>query len=292
MSDAAPIPLRTMPSALASSSRAAGPAATSTPRSRSPTPSARSRRTPPIAFAGTRDRMEWEAVPKAGYPIHAVTAVGFPAIALAEAARLPVQDRQRARRIARTLVGGFDPDVVVGTGGYVTGPVGLAATLQRRAARDPGAERLRRRDEQTAREARRARLHRLRGGARLLPRRQERAHGQPRPRRPRHAADAAAAPALTSRSPTASACSSRWAARSAPGRSTTPSARTSTRSSPTNPSWSSGRRAAATSTHSNGRCPRTRASACSSTSTGWTTPTPPPTSPSAAPGPSRAASSP
>ena len=32
---------------------------------------------PAIAFAGTRDRMEWEAVPKAGYPIRAVTVSGF-----------------------------------------------------------------------------------------------------------------------------------------------------------------------------------------------------------------------
>ncbi|HEX8298219.1 MAG TPA: glycosyltransferase, partial [Rubricoccaceae bacterium] len=30
-----------------------------------------------IAFAGTRDRMEWTAVPKAGYEIHPITVSGF-----------------------------------------------------------------------------------------------------------------------------------------------------------------------------------------------------------------------
>ena len=30
------------------------------------------------------------------------------------------------------IIGGFDPDVVVGTGGYASGPVGLAASLRGR----------------------------------------------------------------------------------------------------------------------------------------------------------------
>ena len=88
-----------------------------------------------VAFAGTRDRMEWEAVPKAGYPIRAITVSGF-------------QRGLSARAIARNLtfpfklvkglweswrlVGSFDPDVVVGTGGYASGPVGLAASLRGR----------------------------------------------------------------------------------------------------------------------------------------------------------------
>ena len=86
-----------------------------------------------VSFAGTRDRMEWEAVPKAGYPIRAVTVSGFQrglsATALRRNATFPF-------KLAKGLydswqaVSAFDPDVVVGTGGYVSGPVGLAASLR------------------------------------------------------------------------------------------------------------------------------------------------------------------
>ncbi len=86
-----------------------------------------------IAFAGTRDRMEWEAVPKAGYPIRAVTVSGFQrglsASALARNAAFPFKLAKGLWESWR-LVGAFDPDVVVGTGGYASGPVGLAASLR------------------------------------------------------------------------------------------------------------------------------------------------------------------
>ena len=88
-----------------------------------------------VAFAGTRDRMEWTAVPKAGYPIHAVTVSGFqrgtsPA-ALRRNATFPLK-LGRGLWEAWRLVGAFDADVVVGTGGYVSGPVGAAAVLRGR----------------------------------------------------------------------------------------------------------------------------------------------------------------
>ena len=89
-----------------------------------------------ISFAGTRDRMEWEAVPKAGYAIQAVTVSGFQrglsASALARNAAFPFKLAKGLWESWR-LVGGFDPDVVVGTGGYASGPVGLAASLRGRA---------------------------------------------------------------------------------------------------------------------------------------------------------------
>ena len=88
-----------------------------------------------VAFAGTRDRMEWEAVPKAGYPIHAVTVSGFQrglsASALARNLAFPFKLAKGLWESLR-LVGRFDPDVVVGTGGYASGPVGLAASLRGR----------------------------------------------------------------------------------------------------------------------------------------------------------------
>ncbi|MDX1419188.1 MAG: UDP-N-acetylglucosamine--N-acetylmuramyl-(pentapeptide) pyrophosphoryl-undecaprenol N-acetylglucosamine transferase [Rubricoccaceae bacterium] len=88
-----------------------------------------------IAFAGTRDRMEWEAVPKAGYPIHAVTVSGFQRGLSAEAlGRNLAFPFKLAKGLVESwrLVGAFDPDVVVGTGGYASGPVGLAGSVRRR----------------------------------------------------------------------------------------------------------------------------------------------------------------
>ena len=83
-----------------------------------------------VSFLGTRDRMEAELVPAAGYeidflrvrgidrrnPLRAARA-GFEAIGAVGAAR-SVLRRRRA-------------DVVMGGGGYVAGPAGLAATLTR-----------------------------------------------------------------------------------------------------------------------------------------------------------------
>ena len=86
-----------------------------------------------VAFAGTRDRMEWEAVPKAGYPIHAITVSGFQRSLSAEAIgknlAFPFKLIKGLWESWR-LVGAFRPDVVVGTGGYASGPVGLAASLR------------------------------------------------------------------------------------------------------------------------------------------------------------------
>ena len=86
-----------------------------------------------VAFAGTRDRMEWEAVPKAGYPIRAVTVSGFQRSlsveALARNAAFPFKLLKGLWDSWR-LVSAFDPDVVVGTGGYASGPVGLVASLR------------------------------------------------------------------------------------------------------------------------------------------------------------------
>lgn len=86
-----------------------------------------------IAFAGTRERMEWEAVPKAGYPIHPVTVSGFQRGFSIEALR---RNAVFPLKLGKGLVDAWGivrtvkPDVVVGTGGYVAGPVGLAADLR------------------------------------------------------------------------------------------------------------------------------------------------------------------
>jgi len=82
-----------------------------------------------VVFAGTEDRLEATAVPKAGYALHPITISGFQRQPSLEMLRFPVQ---LARGLAQSwrLVGAIQPDVAVGTGGYVSGPVLLAAWLR------------------------------------------------------------------------------------------------------------------------------------------------------------------
>jgi UDP-N-acetylglucosamine--N-acetylmuramyl-(pentapeptide) pyrophosphoryl-undecaprenol N-acetylglucosamine transferase len=84
-----------------------------------------------IAFAGTQDHVEWEVVPRAGYAIHPVTVSGFHRGQLARNLGFPAKLFKGLGQ-SWQLVSGFDPDVAVGTGGYVSGPVLLAASLRGR----------------------------------------------------------------------------------------------------------------------------------------------------------------
>lgn len=80
-------------------------------------------------FAGTRDRLEARAVPQAGYALHPITVRGFQRAWTWENFRFPVA-LMRGLMQSWRLTGAIAPDVVVGTGGYVAGPVGLAAWLR------------------------------------------------------------------------------------------------------------------------------------------------------------------
>lgn len=84
-----------------------------------------------IVFAGTQDRLEARAVPEAGYALHPITAQGIQRRATASNLLLPIRVIQGLVQSWR-LVGAIDPDVTVGTGGYVSGPVLLAAWLRGR----------------------------------------------------------------------------------------------------------------------------------------------------------------
>ncbi len=84
-----------------------------------------------IAFAGTQDKLEWRAVPKAGYAIHPITIQGFHRKQLSRNIAFPFK-LMKGLWQSWDLVGAFDPDVVVGTGGYVAGPVLYAAHLRKR----------------------------------------------------------------------------------------------------------------------------------------------------------------
>jgi UDP-N-acetylglucosamine--N-acetylmuramyl-(pentapeptide) pyrophosphoryl-undecaprenol N-acetylglucosamine transferase len=80
-----------------------------------------------VEFAGG-ERAEAELVPAAGYPFHPLDVAGLDRrnpLKAARAAGLAARAVLRARR----LVVGFD--AVLGGGGYVAGPVGLAAVMRR-----------------------------------------------------------------------------------------------------------------------------------------------------------------
>ena len=82
-----------------------------------------------LEFAGTRDRMEWEAVPRAGYKIHPITISGFHRGQPLRNLTLPYK-MAKSLRESLSLVRNFQPDAAVGTGGYVSGPVLFAASLR------------------------------------------------------------------------------------------------------------------------------------------------------------------
>ena len=84
-----------------------------------------------VVFAGTEDRLEARAVPAAGYALHPITAQGVQRRLTWKNLTVPVQVARSLLQSWR-LVGAIEPDVAVGTGGYVSGPVLLAAWLRGR----------------------------------------------------------------------------------------------------------------------------------------------------------------
>jgi len=78
-----------------------------------------------VEFIGG-ERAEAELVPAAGYPLHPLHVLGIDRrnpLKAAKAIRLAATATGRARRCLRAI----GADVVIGGGGYVSGPVGLAA---------------------------------------------------------------------------------------------------------------------------------------------------------------------
>ena len=78
-----------------------------------------------VAFAGG-ERAEAELVPAAGYPFHRLAVVGIDRrnpVKAARAVLLALSATGRARKLLRRL----GADAVLGGGGYVAGPIGLAA---------------------------------------------------------------------------------------------------------------------------------------------------------------------
>ncbi|MFT5141522.1 MAG: UDP-N-acetylglucosamine--N-acetylmuramyl-(pentapeptide) pyrophosphoryl-undecaprenol N-acetylglucosamine transferase [Rhodothermales bacterium] len=84
-----------------------------------------------VAFAGTTHRMEWEAVPRAGFPIYPITAAALSRTSVTRNFKVPYRLTKGLKQSLR-LVGDFDADVVFGAGGFVAGPVGLAGWMRGR----------------------------------------------------------------------------------------------------------------------------------------------------------------
>lgn len=81
-----------------------------------------------IEWLGTKDRMEADLVPKHGIPIHFIEISGLRGKGLAALLKAPfkiIKAIMQAKKIIKT----YRPDAVLGMGGYVSGPGGVAAKL-------------------------------------------------------------------------------------------------------------------------------------------------------------------
>ncbi len=83
-----------------------------------------------MTFAGSPDRVEARLVPEAGYPFDAFRVSGFPRRPSLELARALLR-AGAAPRACRRILRARQPDVVLGAGGYVAGPMVLAAAMLR-----------------------------------------------------------------------------------------------------------------------------------------------------------------
>lgn len=83
-----------------------------------------------ILFVGTKRGLEKDLVPKNGYPIRFITVSGFNRKRLLKNVKT-VADLMKGNLQAKKIIKDFKPDVVIGTGGYVCGPVVRAAAKLR-----------------------------------------------------------------------------------------------------------------------------------------------------------------
>lgn len=79
-----------------------------------------------ILFVGAEGKMEMEKVPEAGYPIVGLPVRGFRRKLTLENVKV-LWNLWKSLRKAKKVIRDFRPDVVVGVGGYASGPVGRVA---------------------------------------------------------------------------------------------------------------------------------------------------------------------
>ncbi|WP_127959469.1 undecaprenyldiphospho-muramoylpentapeptide beta-N-acetylglucosaminyltransferase [Serratia microhaemolytica] len=81
-----------------------------------------------VRWLGTADRMEADLVPKHGIEIDFIKISGLRGKGIMAQITAPLRI-WRAVRQAKAIIAAYQPDVVLGMGGYVSGPGGLAAWL-------------------------------------------------------------------------------------------------------------------------------------------------------------------
>lgn len=79
-----------------------------------------------ILFVGADDRMEMERVPAAGYPIEGLSICGFDRKNIFRNIGVLIKLR-KAMAKARAIIKSFNPQIVIGVGGYASGPTLKAA---------------------------------------------------------------------------------------------------------------------------------------------------------------------
>ncbi|MCV2884887.1 undecaprenyldiphospho-muramoylpentapeptide beta-N-acetylglucosaminyltransferase [Aestuariibacter sp. AA17] len=79
-----------------------------------------------IEWLGTEARLEATLVPKAGYKINYIDVAGVRGNGLVRKLKAPIQILKSIFQ-ARTVIKHFQPDVVLGMGGFASGPGGIAA---------------------------------------------------------------------------------------------------------------------------------------------------------------------
>lgn len=73
-------------------------------------------------FVGAKDKMEMQKVPQAGYAIKGLWIAGIQRKITAQNAMFPIKLISSLLR-SRTIIRNFKPDVVIGTGGFASGPL-------------------------------------------------------------------------------------------------------------------------------------------------------------------------
>ncbi|MDD4236368.1 MAG: glycosyltransferase, partial [Bacteroidales bacterium] len=75
-----------------------------------------------ILFVGALGRMEMEKVPKAGYEIIGLPVMGFPRKPSVKLLKFII-GLLKSLKMAKKIIKDFNPDAVVGVGGYASGPI-------------------------------------------------------------------------------------------------------------------------------------------------------------------------
>lgn len=83
-----------------------------------------------ILYVGTENSLESELVPKEGFEFKSIRVKGMPR-RINKEAFVAIKELLLGLNDARQIIKDFKPDVVIGTGGYVCGPVVLMASLRK-----------------------------------------------------------------------------------------------------------------------------------------------------------------